>query len=364
MSKRAGTVVTHRRPGRRDRRRRRALRAGALLARDSTIDIDLDLWAKASPATTRSTTCSTPTPGSARSCATPPTSASTGRRTTSTRRCSSHEREGELLRALAEFPRVVAAAAELREPHRVARYLEDTAGDLPPVLRQLPGAAAGRRGADRPAPGPAAAGRRHPDRARQRPRPARRLRARADVTCAPTRPAGLHADGAPARARPGCARPPTPTRWSRTLWSRDRAQGRRRAASSAGVRAAPTWPPRRHAGVRPRRGRLPGPGPRLPRRVRRRTTSTTPARRSSARRSRRWIAEEGLSLDVCSGGELTVALRAGFDPARIGYHGNNKTVRRAAPGGRRGVGRIIVDSFDEIERLAEVAADARRDRAR
>ncbi|HEY0888360.1 MAG TPA: arginine--tRNA ligase [Nocardioides sp.] len=39
----------------------------------------------------------------------------------------SHEREGDLLRALAEFPRVVASAAELREPHRVARYLEDTA---------------------------------------------------------------------------------------------------------------------------------------------------------------------------------------------------------------------------------------------
>jgi len=39
----------------------------------------------------------------------------------------SHEREGELLRALGQFPRVVASAAELREPHRVARYLEDTA---------------------------------------------------------------------------------------------------------------------------------------------------------------------------------------------------------------------------------------------
>jgi arginyl-tRNA synthetase len=36
-----------------------------------------------------------------------------------------HEKEGELLRALAEFPRVVKAAAELREPHRVARYLEE-----------------------------------------------------------------------------------------------------------------------------------------------------------------------------------------------------------------------------------------------
>ena len=65
----------------------------------------------------------------------------------------------------------------------------------------------------------------------------------------------------------------------------------------------------------------------------------------------RWVAEEGLSLDVCSGGELTVALAAGFDPARVGYHGNNKTepeLRRAVD---VGVGRIIVDSFAEIDRL-------------
>ena len=52
----------------------------------------------------------------------------------------------------------------------------------------------------------------------------------------------------------------------------------------------------------------------------------------------RWIAEEGLSLDVCSGGELAVALRAGFDPARIGFHGNNKSdaeLRRAVARRRR-----------------------------
>jgi arginyl-tRNA synthetase len=42
----------------------------------------------------------------------------------------SHEKEGDLLRALAEFPRVVTAAAQLREPHRVARYLEDTASSF------------------------------------------------------------------------------------------------------------------------------------------------------------------------------------------------------------------------------------------
>jgi diaminopimelate decarboxylase len=70
----------------------------------------------------------------------------------------------------------------------------------------------------------------------------------------------------------------------------------------------------------------------------------------------RWVAEEGLCLDVCSDGELTVALRAGVDPARIGYHGNTKTepeLRRAVA---EGVGRIIVDSFDELARLERVTA--------
>jgi diaminopimelate decarboxylase len=70
-----------------------------------------------------------------------------------------------------------------------------------------------------------------------------------------------------------------------------------------------------------------------------------------------WVAEEGLHLDVCSDGELTVALRAGVDPARIGYHGNNKThpeLRRAVVAG---VGRIVVDSLVEIERLAQITAE-------
>jgi diaminopimelate decarboxylase len=70
-----------------------------------------------------------------------------------------------------------------------------------------------------------------------------------------------------------------------------------------------------------------------------------------------WVAEEGLNLDVCSAGELTVALRAGFDPKRIGYHGNNKThaeLRRAV---HEGVGRIVLDSFVEIERLAQITAE-------
>ena len=74
----------------------------------------------------------------------------------------------------------------------------------------------------------------------------------------------------------------------------------------------------------------------------------------------RWIAEEGLSLDVCSAGELTVALRAGFDPARIGHHGNNKSISELRKAVEAGVGRIVVDSFGEIDRLISVAAETGR----
>ncbi|WP_122818198.1 diaminopimelate decarboxylase [Nocardioides pantholopis] len=71
----------------------------------------------------------------------------------------------------------------------------------------------------------------------------------------------------------------------------------------------------------------------------------------------RWVAEEGLCLDVCSGGELSVAERAGFPMARVGFHGNNKSVAELTRAVRLGVGRIIVDSFDEIERLAAITAE-------
>ena len=70
----------------------------------------------------------------------------------------------------------------------------------------------------------------------------------------------------------------------------------------------------------------------------------------------RWIDEEGLCLDVCTGGELSVAERAGFPMERVGFHGNNKTPAELARAVELGVGRIIVDSFHEIERLAEIVA--------
>ena len=68
----------------------------------------------------------------------------------------------------------------------------------------------------------------------------------------------------------------------------------------------------------------------------------------------RLFAEEGLSVDVASGGELTMALTAGFDPARIYMHGNNKTDVELGVASRAGVGHLIIDSFDEIERCERV----------
>jgi diaminopimelate decarboxylase len=64
----------------------------------------------------------------------------------------------------------------------------------------------------------------------------------------------------------------------------------------------------------------------------------------------RLFAEEGLSVDVASGGELHMALQAGFDPARIHMHGNNKSDEEILFAARSGVGHLILDSFDEIER--------------
>ncbi len=63
----------------------------------------------------------------------------------------------------------------------------------------------------------------------------------------------------------------------------------------------------------------------------------------------RLIREEGLSVDVASGGELHMALAAGFEPARIHLHGNNKTEDELRYAFDRGVGHLILDSFDEIE---------------
>lgn len=68
-----------------------------------------------------------------------------------------------------------------------------------------------------------------------------------------------------------------------------------------------------------------------------------------------WMADAGLNIDVCSGGELAVVLAAGVDPKRIGFHGNNKSLAEIDEAVGAGVGSIILDSFSEIERVAQAA---------
>ena len=125
MSKRAGTVVTI------------DDLVGAIgvdasryaLARyssDSTIDLDLDLWAKAASENPVYYVQYV----AARTWRILHNATELGLSPESHPGLLTHEKERELLRALAEFPRVVTAAAQLREPHRVARYLEDTAGSF------------------------------------------------------------------------------------------------------------------------------------------------------------------------------------------------------------------------------------------
>ena len=70
----------------------------------------------------------------------------------------------------------------------------------------------------------------------------------------------------------------------------------------------------------------------------------------------RVLAEEGLACDVASGGELHLALRAGFDPARVYLHGNAKSEDELHDALVAGVGHVVLDSVDDLERLEGVAA--------
>ncbi len=69
----------------------------------------------------------------------------------------------------------------------------------------------------------------------------------------------------------------------------------------------------------------------------------------------RWLTEEGLNLDVCSEGELATALEGGMPAGRIALHGNNKSASEIERAVRAGVGRIVLDSFHEIVRVAGIA---------
>jgi diaminopimelate decarboxylase len=70
----------------------------------------------------------------------------------------------------------------------------------------------------------------------------------------------------------------------------------------------------------------------------------------------RWIRDEGLDLDVCSGGELHLALEAGMPAGRIAFHGNNKSLPELRLAVRAGIGVVVLDCTEEIDRLAAIAA--------
>jgi diaminopimelate decarboxylase len=72
------------------------------------------------------------------------------------------------------------------------------------------------------------------------------------------------------------------------------------------------------------------------------------------------VAQENLSLDVATGGELAVAVAAGFASARIYFHGNNKSEAEIAAGIDAGIGHFVIDSFEEIARVEKAAAERGR----
>jgi diaminopimelate decarboxylase len=71
----------------------------------------------------------------------------------------------------------------------------------------------------------------------------------------------------------------------------------------------------------------------------------------------KWLKELKVGLDVCSGGELAVAIAADFPPSDIEFHGNNKSEVEITAAIKAGVGTIVIDSFDEISRVSKIAKE-------
>ena len=268
-----------------------------------------------------------------------------------------HDKEGTLIRNIGEFPRVLKAAAALREPHRVCRYLEDLAGDYHRFYdscRVLPqGDEATQRTACRAAgavPG-------HPPGRRERPGHPRCHRPGADVIAHPAGPRHaeeIHHAGAP--PRPQSARDVLTL--APNVWPRNTVRDDDGVVSIAGVAVTeiadefgtPVFVvDEDDFRSRCREIAAAFGGGEYVRYAAKAFLCTEVAR---------WIDEEGLSLDVCSGGELAVALHANFPPERIALHGNNKSVDELTAAVKSGVGHVVLDSMTEIERLDEIAGAA------
>ena len=279
-----------------------------------------------------------------------------------------HEQRGDAARARSASSRGSSPAPPSCASRTGSRATSRSCRRYHRLYDELPGAAAGRRGDHRRCTAPGCGYRRHPHGARQRPRPARRVRAGADVGTTDAHEAGaLHADVG--YRGPPWLRAPRPTSTTLRRRSSGRApatarrgrRARRSAASTCRDLVAEHGTPAYvldEADFRARRAR-----DAFTRRLRPRRRRRLLRRQGVPvhRRSARWVAEEGLSLDVCTGGELAVALRGrlptGSGSACTATTSPTPSCGRALDAG---VGRIVVDSFDEIDRLADVAAAARR----
>ena len=74
----------------------------------------------------------------------------------------------------------------------------------------------------------------------------------------------------------------------------------------------------------------------------------------------KWLKELKVGLDVCTGGELAVALAADFPVSDIEFHGNNKSEAEITTAVKNGVGTIVIDSFDELSRVVKIASDLKK----
>lgn len=74
----------------------------------------------------------------------------------------------------------------------------------------------------------------------------------------------------------------------------------------------------------------------------------------------KWLKELKVGLDVCTGGELAVALAADFPAGNIEFHGNNKSEAEITTAIKAGVGTIVIDSYDELSRVAKIATEFKK----
>jgi diaminopimelate decarboxylase len=276
--------------------------------------------------TTRSSTCRWRTPASGPSPARPPSRASSAARSPrSTSRCSATSASSTCCARCRPAARGGAIAARDRAPHRITTWVRELAGGRPRLLPRLL-----RHRRWRPArahPGPALAGGVRPHRPRHRPRPARGLAPDRSAVSRPV-PRHLLPDSAEVGTDGSCHRRLRRGRARRAfgtpLFVYDEAHLRARCREAVeafgdGVAYA--------------------------------------TKAFLCRAMARLAHEEGMHLDVATGGELTVALAAGVPGERIVLHGNNKSDDELEAALDAGVGRIVVDSFDELDRLERLHAE-------